>query len=162
MFISLLTLFIFIKQTNIIERQSRLSALPYLMVETSNNSEDNTFEIEIVNHGVGPAIIEKRVIIYQGKEYNMEFQDFLRQYIPEMDSVNITSSSTVQIGLSIPAGRSREILKVGGGQKSYTTFLKIMQELQEENSVFDYEIQYRSIYEERWEIGSRSDVPIEL
>ncbi|MBT8310320.1 MAG: hypothetical protein HKO72_01275, partial [Flavobacteriaceae bacterium] len=57
MFISLLTLFIFIKQTNIIERQSRLSALPYLMVETSNNSEDNTFEIEIVNHGVGPAII---------------------------------------------------------------------------------------------------------
>ena len=37
MFISLITLFIFIKQTNIIDRQSKLSAMPYLMMQMSNN-----------------------------------------------------------------------------------------------------------------------------
>lgn len=161
-FISLLTLIIFIRQTNIIEKQSRLSAMPYLMLETSNNAEDNQFFIDVVNHGVGPAIITKRTIIYKNKTYNMEFYDFLRTHIPEMDSVEVFSASTIQEGLSIPAGKIREVLKVGGGEKSYLRFMKIMENLQSEDNGFDYEIEYRSIYNDYWKIDGTSDVPEEL
>lgn len=157
MFISLLTLFIFIRQTNIIEKQSRLSVLPYLMMETSNNSELGKFSIDVENFGVGPAIIERRVILYKNELYEMEIADFFRQNIPEMDSVKIINYSTLQQGLAISAGSKRNILTVGGGQKSYLTFLKIMDQLAKEG--FNYRIEYKSIYEDRWSISGDTEVP---
>ncbi len=160
MSISLLTLFIFIKQTNIIEAQSHLSVMPYLMLETSNNSKDGTFKLDLENYGVGPAIIENRVIIYKGKEYDMEFEMFLREHIKEMDSVHIVNYSSVQIGLAIPAGSRRNVLTVGGGQKSYDTFVELISRLQNEG--LDYKINYKSIYNDRWKINASQATPIEL
>lgn len=144
------------------EKQSKLSVLPYLMIETSNNGYDNEFYIDIANYGVGPAIITKRIIYYKGKAYNMEFFDFLKTQIKEMDSINVISNSTLNEGLSIPAGKSRLVIKVGGNVTSYTNFLKIMGALQEEGNDFNYEIQYRSIYNDHWKITSDSETPIEL
>ena len=60
--VSVFSLFIFVKQTNIIEEQNHLSVMPYLMLETANNGQDATFSIHIMNYGVGPAIIKKRTI----------------------------------------------------------------------------------------------------
>lgn len=157
MFISLLTLFIFIRQTNIIEKQSHLSVLPYLMMETSNNSELGRFSIDIENYGVGPAFIERRVILYKNELYEMELVDFLKQNIPEMDSVVTINYSSLQRGLAISAGNKRNILTVGGGAKSYTTFLKIMDEILKDG--FNYRIEYKSIYEDRWSISGDTDVP---
>jgi len=159
-FVSLITLFIFIKQTNIIETQNHLSVMPYLMVESSNNSEEYTFALDLENYGVGPAIIEERVIFYDGKEFNMEFEPFLRQNIPEMDSVVTINHTTIQIGLAVPAGGRRNILTIGGGKTSYETFVRIMTEMQTKN--LNYKIKYKSIYNDHWEINSKSDVPLEL
>lgn len=160
MFVSLLTLFIFIKQTNIIETQNHLSVMPYLMVESSNNSEDYSFALDLENYGVGPAIIEERLIYYDGKEYDMEFEPFLRTVIPEMDSVIINNHSTIQVGLALPAGGRRNVITVGGGKKSYETFLRIITEMQAKD--LNYKIRYKSIYNDHWEINSENDVPKEL
>ncbi|MEM7084895.1 MAG: hypothetical protein AAF489_01855 [Bacteroidota bacterium] len=160
MFVSLITLFIFIKQTNIIDTQNHLSVMPYLMVESSNNSEAYTYRIDLENYGVGPAIIEERVIYYEGKEYRMEFEPFLRATIPEMDSVVVINQSTIQTGLALPAGGRRNIITVGGGKKSYETFLRIITKMQTKD--LNYKIEYKSIYNDRWEINSESDVPQEL
>ncbi|MEM7187778.1 MAG: hypothetical protein AAF466_14095, partial [Bacteroidota bacterium] len=157
MFISLMTLVIFIRQTNIIEEQSHLSVLPYLMMETSNDSELGRFKIDIENQGVGPAIIESRVILYKNELFDMEFADFLKQNIPAMDSVETINVSTLQQGLAISAGAKRNVLTVGGSRESYLQFLQIMQQLDEEG--FDYRIQYRSIYNDSWTISSDTDVP---
>ncbi|MBT8268432.1 MAG: hypothetical protein KJN59_04340, partial [Bacteroidia bacterium] len=46
MFIGVLTLIIFIRQTNIMDTQGRLSVMPYLLLETSNNGENRTFSID--------------------------------------------------------------------------------------------------------------------
>jgi len=159
-FVSLSTLFIFIKQTNIIETQNHLSVMPYLMVESSNNSEQYTFALDIENYGVGPAIIEERLIYYDGKEYDMEFGPFLQANIPEMDSVETINHSTVQVGLAIPAGGKRNIITIGGGKKNYETFLRVMSEMQSKN--LSYKIKYKSIYNDHWEINSENDVPKEL
>lgn len=160
MFVSLITLFIFIRQTNIIETQSHLSVMPYLMVESSKNSEEYTFALDLENYGVGPAIIEERLIFYDGKEYNMEFEPFLRNTIPEMDSVVTINHSTIQVGLALPAQGKRNIITIGGGKRSYETFVRIITEMQLKN--FNYRIKYKSIYNDHWEINSEKDVPIEL
>ena len=159
-FISVMSLFIFKKQTNIMEEQSHLSVMPYLMLETSNNGFDKKFYIEFVNHGVGPAIIESRRIIYKGQSYDMEFIDFIEDVAPDTDSINIISSSSIQPGFSLPAGRSRTIIIAGGSERSYNDFLKFMQTVQSED--FNYEIVYKSIYNDRWKITSQEEIPIKL
>jgi len=157
-FISLLTLFIFFKQTNIIEEQNHLSVMPYFMMETSNNSDLQRFSIDLENHGVGPGFIESRVIFYKGQVYEMEFIDFLKQNVPKMDSVVTINYATLQTGLALSAGHKRNVITVGGGATSYRTFLQIMQEIQKEG--FNYEIRYKSVYNDHWSISAESDVPI--
>ena len=56
--ISFITLIIFIYQTNIMSRQNYISIMPYLDLSTTNDVSDYHFELNLKNHGVGPAIIE--------------------------------------------------------------------------------------------------------
>ncbi len=158
--ISLFTLYIFVRQTNIIEEQSRRSVMPYLMLDSANNSANNTYSISIVNYGVGPAIVESRKIYYKNKMYDMEFYEFLKEQVPEMDSVNFINTTTLQVGVAIPSSAERNILVVGGDETSYQTFLKVVQKLMEED--FDYKIKYKSIYDEHWSISSKEQVPIHI
>jgi hypothetical protein len=157
LFISLLTLIIFIWQTNLMQKQNHLSVLPYLLMDSSNNGSEFTFAIDLDNHGVGPAIIENSSIHYKGKTYHMQFVDFLKEQIPDMDSVATINVTTVQNGLAIPAGGRINMLTVGGGETSYRTFLKIMTELQQDG--FGYEIHYKSIYDDQWKITSLTNSP---
>ena len=160
MFVSLITLIIFVKQTNIMEKESRLGVLPYLMLETSNNGEENQFRIEIYNYGVGPAIIENRAITFKGKDYDMEFPDFLEEVFPQqMDSISLINTSSVQPGLAIPAGEHRIVLVAGGSSSSYVNFLKLMEQLQDPANGFDYRINYKSIFEDQWVINALEQEP---
>jgi len=158
--ISLLTLVIFIRQTNIMEKQSHLSAMPYLMIEGSDQGLDKMYILDLVNHGVGPAIIVDRKITYKGKEYDLEFDEFLREHVEGMDSVKIISNSTVHRGLALPAGSSRTVIKVGGGAKSYNNFMKVLEKLS--TPEFDYKISYKSIYNDHWYIDARDTEPTAL
>jgi len=159
--ISLTTLVIFVKQTNIIDKQSRLSAMPYLTIETSNNSLDQHFRFDLINYGVGPAIIEEIEISCDGKTYPHDLQTFAEEHLPEMDSINVVSSSSVQKGLAIPAEGDRTMLVVGGNKEDYEAFLVLLEDLLE-NRGLDYRIRYRSIYNEVWEIRNSYDYPVKI
>ncbi|NNK70638.1 MAG: hypothetical protein HKO96_09180 [Flavobacteriaceae bacterium] len=160
MFIGVLTLIIFIRQTNIMDTQGRLSVMPYLLLETSNNGENRTFSIDFVNHGVGPAIVVSRKIYYQGKTYDMEFHDFLKSQIKEMDSIHIMNHTTVQPGFALISGGSRNILRAGGDNYSYFAFLKVMQELDKND--FEYELIYNSIYDDKWVVKASTNEPEQI
>lgn len=159
-FISFLTLYIFIRQTNLIEVQNHLSVMPYLMLETSDNGELHTFSIDLENYGVGPAIIEGSMIHYKGERYEMQFREFLEQNIPEIDSVVVINYTTIENGIAIPADNHRNIITAGGGRESYIRFLNILKKLEEDG--FYYEIRYRSIYNDHWKITANEAVPEEL
>ncbi|WP_343486298.1 hypothetical protein [Allomuricauda sp. d1] len=161
MLISLVTLIIFVRQTNIMDKQSRLSAMPYLMIETSDNGYEHEFTFELVNYGVGPAIIEGKTIFHNGKSFEMEFDDFLKSNFDGMDTINIISYATIQPGLAIPAGGSRTILKIGGSQDDYMTFKDFFSTTQEKNPI-NFEIRYRSIYNDRWQISASNEIPQEI
>jgi len=154
-FISFLTLFIFIRQTNIIERQSHLSVMPYLVVETSENSGNNTYAFELVNYGVGPAIIDYTRIGYKGKSFDLQLADFLEEQVQGMDSVLVTNWSTAFKGQAIRSGDALNVVTVGGDPKSYSEFLKVRDALI--RGKFVYEIYYKSMYGHRWKVSAAID-----
>ncbi len=158
--ISVLSLYFFIKQTALMDKQSRLSAMPYLVVETSENGFDNELIISIHNYGVGPAIINKMVVHYEGKKYETDLQHFIQEIIPYTDSLNTLSSASLDKGLAIPTNGERVLLKMGGTKAQFEYCLYKMFEIIEGG--FDYDIYYQSIYEDKWKISASNEIPEKL
>lgn len=161
MFISLVTLIIFVRQTNIMDKQSRLSALPYLMVEQSTSKEKHTIQFSLVNHGVGPAIIESRKIRYKGKEYDQDLYQFMTQSVPALDSIEPFNWSNVYKGQAIPANGRIVMIGMGNDQKEYELVLKTLDKLQGKDNIY-FEVIYNSIYGGRWRLSTDSRIPEKL
>ncbi|MDB4293092.1 hypothetical protein N9954_06745 [Maribacter sp.] len=158
--ISLFTLLVFARQTSIIEKQSRLSALPYLNIETGYNPDEDYITLTLNNYGVGPAIIEEMKISYEGKTFEMDFASFLQTDFFQNDSIAVLSSASIDKGLAIPANSERIAVKFGGSGDRYIKAGKFLRKL--EKNDFDYEIIYSSIYEDKWRIRKSEDIPEEL
>lgn len=161
MLISLVTLIIFVRQTNIMDKQSRLSALPYLMIEQSTNSEANKIQFSLVNYGVGPAIIESRKIIYEGKEYNKDFYGFITENIQELDSIEPFNWSSVYRGQAIPSNGRVVMVALGTNEQEFELAKNTLDRLAQ-NKSFYYEIVYSSVYGDKWKISSKTEIPEEL
>ncbi len=165
MSISFITLIIFIYQTNLMSKQNDLSILPYLQVATSSSSVSHSYTLTLKNHGVGPAILESVKLHYKGKsydvsDYNNELFDLLKVLSPEMDSITLPSTSTLDKGIAIPANTTYEILSVANSEKNYKILTENLYKLEEEG--MRYEIVYKSIQDEKWMIDSESDGPTKL
>ncbi|BFP43268.1 hypothetical protein FGF1_41130 [Flavobacteriaceae bacterium GF1] len=160
MLISLVTLIIFVRQTNIMDKQSRLSALPYLMVESSTNNSEHYMQIALVNHGVGPAIIEDIQLEMEGTKYAKDFYTFFRENVQEMDSIEILNWSSIYRGKAIPAGGKAVMLAVGANRKDFDIFSGLITDYQKRG--FNFEITYRSIYNDKWLISSQEEIPQEI
>ncbi|MEP3207852.1 MAG: hypothetical protein ABJN95_01605 [Maribacter sp.] len=158
--ISLFTLIVFARQTSIIEKQSRLSVMPYLNMETGYNPEEDFITLTLNNYGVGPAVIEEMKIFFAGKTYEMDFAEFLLNDAFQSDSVAVLASASIDKGLAIPAGAERMAVKFGGSGDRYIKTEKFLRKL--ERNEFDYEIIYSSIYDDRWRIRRIDDIPEEL
>lgn len=158
-FISLLTLVIFIYQTNLMRKQNFLSILPYLSVDTSINHVQGTFTLELKNLGIGPAIIESRKIKNEEKWMDIDFVDFLQNFIQQDSSISIRST-TLTKGTAIPANSSLILIKVFMSPEKFPDFMAKFENLQANG--IDYEIIYRSIYDEKWKINSSTDLPIKM
>jgi hypothetical protein len=161
MLISLITLIIFVRQTNIMDKQSRLSALPYLMVERSTSSEKHQIQFSLVNHGVGPAIIESRKIHYKGKDYDQDFYEFMTESILELDTIEPFNWSNVYKGQAIPANGRVVMVAAGNNRKEFELYVNTLEKFQN-NGDFYFEIIYTSIYGDRWKLSTDSEVPQKL
>lgn len=160
-FISLLTLFTFINQNRLLQKQAALSVLPYLAISSSyNNSDDPSFQLKLVNRGVGPAIIESQEIQYQGKVYQDEFFDFLADQIPGLDTMGNISRASFEFGHVLPSGEDLYLIGVFDNLDVVNLVAGTLEKL--DDSGLTYEITFRSIYGERWKITESSDLPVEL
>ncbi|MEL6918174.1 MAG: hypothetical protein AAFO99_10645, partial [Bacteroidota bacterium] len=115
--ISFITLIIFIYQTNLMSRQNYLSILPYVSISTTENRAEHTFELNLENYGVGPAIIESVTMLYDNKRYDLEDYDneiykFLVSKAPELDSLKSVSSSTLNKGMALPINTTYNALAI--------------------------------------------------
>lgn len=165
MAISFITLIIFIYQTNLMRRQNHLSIMPYLMLSTTNDSGNSTFEINLKNHGVGPAIIESVAIAYRGKRYDLtDYENHLYTLLsslePALDSLVHVSYGTLDRGIAIPANTTYNVLAVREDQKDFQLISSVFKEMV--SGGLDYEIVYKSIQDERWVIHDGSEGPERL
>lgn len=152
-FISLLTLFVFIYQTNIIRKEQRLSVLPYLTMGNQGFGSP-TFKIVIKNDGIGPAFVKDIKIKYEGKTYESDLPQFLYEHIPGMDTIGNILHSNINPGYLIPAGRVIPILEVNNSSSSSQQLARIL----EEHDI-TMELFYESIYEEQWLLSSENGFP---
>ncbi len=165
MSISIITLIIFIYQTNLMSKQNYLSILPYLSLSISNSPGDGSFMLKLENHGVGPAIIESVTFTYEDKKYDLEEFDseiftFLRTKAPELDSIKSISHSSLDKGMAIPINTSYGVLEVKNSSSDYELISTSLSRLLEEG--LQYEVIYRSIQDERWLINNDTQGPKKL
>lgn len=158
MFISFITLIIFIYQTHLMRVESHLSVMPRLDFNQVAHTTDSfaVFRYEIWNKGLGPAVIESIQVVVDDKRYDGNIQRFLEQQHPTFvqaatnkSVTNLGKGSTISedekiglISLEIPVSRLSTV------QSTATAF--------QDKTLFDIEIIYQSIYKERWKIRLNS------
>ena len=163
--LSVMTLLIFIFQTNLLRKQNYISILPYLQISTSNDNHNAIFELNLKNHGVGPAIIESVTMTYDNKNYDLvdyenQVHSFLISLDSNFDSLATLSWSTLDRGIAIPANTSYNVFRIGGNQEDYRKFTTSLEKLI--GSGLNAQIVYKSILDERWKINFESDGPEKL
>ena len=100
MIISILTLIIFIYQTHIISKKSKLSVKPRLVFETETKTEKGfkTYILTLTNKGLGPAIIQNCTQIYQNINYPLvDFDHLIMKKFPDIENEKNCDLSTNRI-----------------------------------------------------------------
>ncbi|MBT8184681.1 MAG: hypothetical protein KJN76_07560 [Eudoraea sp.] len=165
MTMSFITLLIFMYQTNLMKKQNYLSILPYLAVTDTSNGATQTYELDMYNHGVGPAILESVTIIYKDEKYDLREYDnrvfsFLLSMVPQLDSVKNFSTSTLERGMAIPANSKYNIFAITNSSEDFSLITSQLERLLAEG--LNFEIVYKSIQNERWMIRIDSEGPVIL
>lgn len=153
MLISLLTLCIFVYQTNIIRTQSRLSVTPRLDFSTSLDRPDSTyvFSTFILNKGLGPGIIESVEIIYKGKKYPLNFPKFYKEAFPDYKNYGyFIQNMTLSKGTTISEKESFKLATFSFHKDKLKPLMEYMGSDGGDKMPYDIEVTYSSIYEEKW------------
>ena len=162
--VSLLTLFVFMYQTNLIHKQQYRSVYPHLHL---TNTASGTLEYQylLVNEGIGPALIQKLEITEENGESYTQLNDYVQSKIAKKDSIAIYTSDIFE-GMLIPAGKSIPLFGlfdeakaklIGYPKQDIAHAHKLRQVLNDENLTI--KITYESIYGESWTISNDSQVP---
>ena len=164
MMISLLTLIIFIYQTNIMRAQSRLSVTPLLSFNQAESISDSTYRIKcsIKNKGLGPAIVESVTIIYEGERIKVRFADFFDTYFGKFTQyANLESETHLSKGTTLSAGEEVNFFTVSVSRSVLQEFMDYAG-FDDNNPPFDIEVLYSSIYEEEWKVTLKGEGREEL
>lgn len=123
------------KQFDLTQKQIQLSSLPYLEYGYSNPDSDS-FEIFIVNNGLGPAFIEGTSTTYKGIKYAKDLSEVFSTEVFKKDSLNFLYSG-MYVGMLIPANKKINLISVKNDIKSLKTIMSLW-----ENSSITNEIVY--------------------
>ena len=164
LFVSLLTLMVFIYQTNLIRKQQFMAVYPHLNL-INNNSWSLNYKYVLENEGVGPAFIRS----IEARELNGTTYEGLNQLVDaklnEEDSVWVHYSD-IYPGKLISAGE--EIILFGLSDEAYTNSVGLPPNTLEgadklrrifNSDRLEIEIVYESIYGERWSVFNHSLSP---
>lgn len=148
--ISLGTLYILIHQTNLNRKQFELSqkqlsasVLPYLELASSSSNEED-YDLILVNNGLGPAFIKGIKIHYKNEVYNQDPARFLQNKIFRKDSLDVYFTD-LYVDRLLPAGETLKLLTVENDEHSASYLKKLYSEKQAK-----VEIEYASTFDERW------------
>lgn len=155
------TLFTVVYQTNLIRTQQYASVLPYL--EMWNSSQRHSYQLMLVNNGIGPAFIEDVKIHYLDTVYQMDPAIFLKEVINKTDTIRNVGHSNISKGRLVPAGEMVNLLQVNNdslnAKKLWSWFSGDDPSRKVKPLV---EIVYRSVYGETWKLRQNVIEPLKL
>ena len=146
--VSTLTLFIYVRQTNILAEQTRASLWPYVKIDyEASNAETfphiNTFYITVNNSGTGPAIVERVVLKVNGIEI-ANWDDFFEKLSIPFDLVKYSNNSLWD--RVIMPGETIKFI-------DFSNDFELMNYLYPEHfDNLEIAICYKSVYEEYWTV----------
>ncbi|GMN10282.1 hypothetical protein MTsPCn9_13030 [Croceitalea sp. MTPC9] len=154
MLISLLTLIIFIYQTNIMKEQSKLSVKPRLDFTTNFDQKDSTIIIRevIENKGLGPAIIDSIYFKYKDGAYPVDIETLIKKEIPKLLEFGYLSQhATLSKGTTISPNEERFIFTYHIPMSQLENLYSYLGMSDEDDNPFPIEVIYTSIYEDnKW------------
>jgi hypothetical protein len=154
MFISLCTLILFVYEINITRRQQYASVLPYLQIRHIEMHYP-TYKLSLINDGLGPAIIKSIKVINNGKEFLGDpSQYIIKSGILAKDTTLDFSMSNIYPGRLIPAGKQIDMITALGDMENAERLSNLFN-----NSETTIEIEYESVYEERWVLSGMGKQP---
>jgi hypothetical protein len=145
-FISLLTLAVFLYQTNLIKKQQYMSVFPYLEIGNAGSGSDS-YEFYIENKGIGPALLTDVILSYKKKPLDKSLQEFVTSKTSDKDSFYFQYSSIYSGRLISPNESIPLIYNTDKNENSADRLYEIIND-----SDFEFIIEYQSIYEEKWRI----------
>lgn len=155
--ISLLTLIIFIYQTNLMHKESRLSVTPRIGFHTVFSEGDSTitYSFSIQNKGIGPAIIDSAKVIFEGKKYEVDMEYFFATVYPGLVNYgNFNSFASIGEGSTLTANERQVLFSYTFDEENMQEIQKYLNVDEDDDLPFNLILQYRSIYEDRWIIDS--------
>ncbi len=155
-FISLLTLIVFLYQTNLIKKQQYMSVYPHLSLENAGTNT-KSYKYLLTNNGVGPALIKSvEVQVKNGKTYT-DIEPYVKANLTMKDSVKYYYAN-ISTGMLIPEKNSIELIEtVDNTYKTSNILHKILN-----SEDVNIKIEYESIYGECWIITNQSKLPKKL
>jgi hypothetical protein len=153
MIVSAGSLFVIIYQTNLIRTQQYASVLPYLEIGTAYQKE--SVEIQITNVGLGPAFIKDICMQYKGQIHHKKILNMYREFFAE-NGIEIFNND-ISVGDVIPANETIVLIRVSRDLQSIHDFIEYLG-----SGDSEFAIEYASVYDERWEINDKTNVPVKL
>ena len=168
MMVGVCTLFITLYQTHLTRQAQSASVLPYLAFGVT--STDAGASITLRNDGVGPARVDAFRIHYQGRIHDVDPYDFYVGLKPEGAQLSVDRMTP---GRLLPANTTIQMLGTGGGPDR----VRILAEMLKVFALADVppawlvslgaagmgkavlEVDYSSVYGDRWRLRSDQLVP---
>jgi hypothetical protein len=147
--ISFATVILLVYEIRLSRKAQYASVMPYLHIVNFEMNRPG-YRIVLLNDGLGPAFIESVKVIYYGKEYLGDLQDFLLASKIRMDSIKFTYTN-VSEGRIIPAGAQFAMIAADGDLANSLRLLKIFNP--EKMEIITV---YKSVFDERWVTSSTS------
>ena len=166
MIISLVTLIIFIYQTEIINQLSKLAVKPHLSFQLLQIGNDSiiTFTQTLKNKGLGPAIIQDASILFRNQEYSLFADLFFNEVFPELDKyASLVSSTGVDHRAVVSPDETLVIYRIDVPVTKVSELLEYFEI--DENDVngapkWNFEIRFTSMYEaEQWLVDDSKNFP---
>lgn len=106
--VSLLTLIVFVYQTNLLRKQQYMSAYPHLSL-MNEKSSTLQYSFSLSNHGVGPAFIESVKVSASNDMVYDDIIHYVEKTMGKQDSINYVYSN-LWVGRLIPANEKINLI----------------------------------------------------
>ena len=168
MLIGLGSLFIIVYQTMLTREAQHASVLPYLSIVITSTNDG--VSVNLANVGIGPALIDGIRVRDQGRVHEGDLHDFFVARFPEEKRFAVDK---VLRGRLIPAGQNVQMLGMDGAQPGQEFLAGLLRLVEIADAPRAWvanvgglggvkaviEVDYSSVYGDRWRLTSDRVVP---